>query len=246
MNTMLERIEAASAAQRQLVADASHELRSPLATIHANADLLDAGPLPDASARSVARIHAESVRMGRLIDDLLLLARADDHKLRLRRQDVDLDDLAYAERERIAIEHPALEIEGGIEPVRVAGDPEQLHRAVRNLVDNAVRHAHHAVTISVGIVGGEGQVLVGNDGPPIAAGDRSKIFDRFVRLDDSRSRQGGGAGLGLPIARDILAAHGGTITVDDRPDGAAFRIRMALPAARERSPGSLAADRTVA
>jgi signal transduction histidine kinase len=236
MNTMLERIEAASAAQRQLVADASHELRSPLATIHANADLLDAAPLPDASARSVARIHAESVRMGKLVDDLLLLARVDDHKLRLRRQDVDLDDLVYAERERIAIEHPDLSIEGRIEPIRVAGDPEQLHRAVRNLVDNAVRHARRVVTLSVVAAGGEGQVLVGNDGPPIAGGDRSKIFDRFVRLDDSRSRQDGGAGLGLPIARDIVHMHGGTITVDDRAEGAAFRIRLPVQAAAEHSP----------
>jgi signal transduction histidine kinase len=245
MNTMLERIEAASAAQRRLVADASHELRSPLATIHANADLLDAASLPDPSARSVARIHAESVRIGKLVDDLLLLARVDDNALRLRRTDVDLDDLAYAERERIAVEHPALAVEGSIEPVRVVGDAEQLQRAMRNLVDNAVRHAHRAVTISVGVVDGEGQVLVGNDGPPIAPGDRSKIFDRFVRLDDSRSRQGGGAGLGLPIARDIVHAHGGTISVDDRADGATFRIRLPVPALRERSPSSQAADRTV-
>jgi signal transduction histidine kinase len=245
MNTMLERIEAASAAQRRLVADASHELRSPLATIHANADLLGAAPLPDASTRSVARIHTESVRMGKLVDDLLLLARVDDHKLRLRRADVDLDDLVYAERERIALEHPELSIEGSIDPVRVAGDPDQLHRAVRNLVDNAVRHAHRAVTLSVTAGNGEGQVVVGNDGPPIPAGDRLKIFDRFVRLDDSRSRQGGGAGLGLPIARDIVEAHGGTITVDDRADGAAFRILLPLPAEGQPSPNSQDADRIV-
>jgi signal transduction histidine kinase len=245
MNTMLARIEAAAAAQRRLVADASHELRSPLATIHANADLLDGAPLPDASARSVARIHAESMRMGKLIDDLLLLARVDDHALRLRRGDVDLDDLVYAERERIAIEHPALSVEGSIEPVRVAGDAEQLHRALRNLVDNAVRHARRAVTISVVAAGGEGHVVVGNDGPPIAAADRSKIFDRFVRLDDSRSRQDGGAGLGLPIARDIVHAHGGTIIVDDSADGATFRIRLPVPEVRERSSNSQRVDRTV-
>jgi signal transduction histidine kinase len=183
--------------------------------------------------------------MARLVDDLLLLARVDDHKLRLRRQDVDLDDLVYAERERIAIEHPDLEIEGSIEPVRVAGDPEQLHRAVRNLADNAVRHARRAVTLSVVTVGGEGQVLIGNDGPPIAAGDRSKIFDRFVRLDDSRSRQDGGAGLGLPIARDITHAHDGTITVD-RAEGAAFRFRLPVPAASDRSSNLQDTDRTVA
>jgi signal transduction histidine kinase len=248
MNTMLERIAAASAAQRRLVADASHELRSPLATIHANADLLDAARLPEASARSVARIHTESTRMGKLVDDLLLLARVDDHALRLRREDVDLDDLVYAERERIAVEHPALTVEGGIEPVRVTGDPEQLHRALRNLVDNAVRHARRCVTISVAARDGEGQILVGNDGPPIADEDRGRIFDRFVRLDDSRSRKDGGAGLGLPIARDIVQAHAGTIAVEDRPDGAAFRIRLPAPARADgagRSPDSQVAHRTV-
>jgi signal transduction histidine kinase len=229
MNTMLDRIEAASAVQRRFVADASHELRSPLATIHANVDLLGAAALPEPSARSVHRIHTESARMARLVDDLLLLARIDDHALRLRRADVDLDDLVYAERERVAVEHPALRVEGVVEPVRVAGDPDQLHRVLRNLVDNAVRHARDTVTISLTADDREGRVVVGNDGPPIAAEDRIKIFDRFVRLDDSRSRLGGGAGLGLPIARDIVVAHGGTIIVDDRTEGAALRIGLPMP-----------------
>jgi signal transduction histidine kinase len=229
MNTMLDRIEVASAAQRRFVADASHELRSPLATIHANVDLLDAAALPEPSARSVHRIQTESARMARLVDDLLLLARVDDHALRLRHADVDLDDLVYAERERVAVEHPTLCVQGAVEPVRVIGDPDQLNRVLRNLVDNAVRHARKTVTISLTADDGEGHVLVGNDGPPIAAQDRIKIFDRFVRLDDSRSRQGGGAGLGLPIAREIVLAHGGTIGVDDRADGAALRIRLPIP-----------------
>jgi signal transduction histidine kinase len=229
MNTMLDRIETASAVQRRFVADASHELRSPLATIHANVDLLGAAALPEPSARSVHRIQAESTRMARLVDDLLLLARIDDHALRMRHGDVDLDDLVYAERERVAVEHPALRVEGAVEPVRVAGDPDQLHRVLRNLVDNAVRHARKTVTISLTTDDHEGHVVVGNDGPPIAAEDRIKIFDRFVRLDDSRSRLDGGAGLGLPIARDIVAAHGGTISVDDLAEGAALRIRLPIP-----------------
>jgi signal transduction histidine kinase len=229
MNTMLDRIEAASAAQRRFVADASHELRSPLATIHANVDLLGVAELPETSARPVERIHQESARMARLVDDLLLLARVDDHALRLRREDVDLDDLVYAERERVAVEHPSLRIEGAVTPVRVSGDPDQLHRVLRNLVDNATRHARQSVTISVEPVGGEGHVLVGNDGPAIPAEDRIKIFDRFVRLDNSRSRAGGGAGLGLPIARDIVVAHGGTLSVDDTTDGAVLRIRLPMP-----------------
>jgi signal transduction histidine kinase len=167
--------------------------------------------------------------MARLVDDLLLLARVDDHGLRIRHGDVDLDDLVYAERERVAVENPKLRIDGTVEPVRISGDPDQLHRALRNLVDNAVRHARESVTISLAAHDGEGHIVVGNDGPAIEAGDRDKIFDRFVRLDDSRSRQGGGAGLGLPIARDIVAAHGGTIGVDDLSEGAALRIRLPLP-----------------
>jgi signal transduction histidine kinase len=223
MNTMLDRIEAASAAQRRFVADASHELRSPLATIHANVDLLGAAALPDTSALPVTRIHTESTRMTRLVDDLLLLARIDDQALRLRRADVDLDDLVYAERDRVAVEHPELHIDGLVKPVRVTGDADQLHRVLRNLVDNAVRHARHTVTISLTAEEDQGQVLVGNDGPAIAVEDREKIFDRFVRLDDSRSRLGGGAGLGLSIARDIVLAHGGTLEV---AGAAVFRLRL--------------------
>ncbi|MGW4946893.1 sensor histidine kinase [Actinoplanes sp. NPDC004185] len=228
MNTMLDRIESASAAQRRFVADASHELRSPLATVQANADLLEGAGLDEAPARSVARIRRESARMARLVEDLLLLARVDDAGLRVRREDVDLDDLAYADRERIALEHPRLTVEAAIEPVRVVGDADALQRVLRNLLDNAARHATGTVTVTVRAAGGFAEVSVGNDGPPIPAGDRERIFDRFVRLDDSRSRAGGGTGLGLPIARDIVTAHGGELTVDDLDAGAVMRIKLPL------------------
>jgi signal transduction histidine kinase len=224
MNTMLDRIESASAAQRRFVADASHELRSPLATIRANADLLgEAGP-------PGVRIASESVRMSRLVEDLLLLARYDDSRAVPRRTDVDLDDLGYAERERLALEHPGLTIVAEIVPVRVTGDPDALRRALRNLGDNAARYAAARVTITVRADGDRGELVVANDGPPIEVADRERVFDRFVRLDDSRSRAGGGTGLGLPIARDIVAAHGGTIVVDDLAEGAALRIRLPRPA----------------
>ncbi len=229
MNTMLDRIEAASAAQRRFVADASHELRSPLATVQANADLLDGAGLDEAPARSVARIRRESARMARLVEDLLLLARVDDDGLRVRREDVDLDDLAYAERERIAVQHPRLTVRADIEPVRVTGDADALQRVLRNLVDNAARHAAGTVTLTVRVVDGAAEVRVGNDGPPIPEDDRERIFDRFVRLDDSRSRAAGGTGLGLPIARDIVTAHGGELTVDDLDVGAAMRISLPPP-----------------
>jgi signal transduction histidine kinase len=229
MNTMLDRIEAASAAQRRFVGDASHELRSPLATVQANADLLEAADLPTPAARSVGRIRRESARMGRLVEDLLLLARADDNALRQRRQDVDLDDIVYTERERLGLEHPDLDVRATFEPVRVVGDADGLLRVVRNLVDNSARHAAHSVTISVGTRDEMAEIVVGNDGPPIPPADRERIFGRFVRLDDSRSRSGGGSGLGLAIARDIVIAHGGTLTVDDLDHGTAMRIRLPLP-----------------
>ncbi|WP_285558352.1 sensor histidine kinase [Actinoplanes regularis] len=229
MNTMLDRIEASAAAQRRFAADASHELRSPLTTIRANADLLAGANLDEKPARSIARIRTEGARMSRLVEDLLLLARMDDRQAPPRRQDVDLDDLVFAERERVATEHPALRIEGGVSPVRVTGDPDQLTRVLRNLVDNTVRHARERVTISLAAHVGYGEIVVGNDGPPIPAADRDRIFDRFVRLDDSRSRDGGGAGLGLAIARDIITTHQGTLTIDQLGEGAAMRVR--LPAA---------------
>ncbi|MFF5290645.1 sensor histidine kinase [Paractinoplanes globisporus] len=226
MNTMLDRIEASSAAQRRFVGDASHELRSPLATVQANADLLDAAGLPEPSARSVGRIRAESTRMARLVEDLLLLARADNDELAVRRQDVDLDDLVYTERERVAELHPGVTVRATVEPVRVLGDPDALLRVVRNLMENAARHAASTVMVSAGRRDGAAEIVVGNDGPPIPSADRERIFDRFVRLDDSRSRAGGGTGLGLSIARDIVGAHGGTLTVDDLASGAAMRVRL--------------------
>jgi signal transduction histidine kinase len=229
MNTMLDRIEAASAAQRRFVGDASHELRSPLATVQANADLLEQASLDEPAARSVGRIRSESARMARLVDDLLLLARADDNAQRHRRQDVDLDDILYIERERLGLEHPRLNVRANFEPVRVVGDADGLLRVVRNLIDNAARHAAHTVTISVGARDGTAEIVIGNDGPPIPPADRERVFGRFVRLDDSRSRTDGGSGLGLAIARDIVIAHGGTLTVDDLDRGAAMRIRIPLP-----------------
>ena len=227
MNTMLDRIEAASTAQHRFVADASHELRSPLSTIHAGLDLLGAADLPDQASAHIARMRHESARMARLIDDLLLLARVDESGLRLRHEDVDLDDVVYTERDRIAAERPELRIVAEITTVRITGDAHHLQRALRNLVDNAARHARHTVTISLSANGSDAELVIADDGPGIPAADRDRVFDRFVRLDEDRSRLGGGTGLGMPIARDIVTAHGGTLTVHDAPGGgAALHIRL--------------------
>jgi signal transduction histidine kinase len=166
--------------------------------------------------------------MARLVEDLLLLARVDDHSAAPQHRDVDLDDVVYAARERIALERPDLAVIGAVAPVRVTGDPDQLHRALRNLVDNAVCHARTTVAITLAERDGLAEIVVANDGPPIPPRDRERIFDRFVRLDTSRSRDGGGSGLGLAIARDIVAAHGGSLTVAEAPSGAAMRIAIPL------------------
>ncbi|MEV6932022.1 HAMP domain-containing sensor histidine kinase [Dactylosporangium sp. NPDC051485] len=227
MNTMLDRIEDATAAQRRFVADASHELRSPLATMHAGLDILEHTDLPLFAQSQVRRMHRESTRMAALIADLLLLARADESGLRLRHDDVDLDDLVYAERDRIAVLHPHLRVEAHVAPTRVQGDPQHLQRVLRNLLDNAARHATGQVRIDLSGGDGHAELAVTDDGPGIPPADRERVFDRFVRLDDARSRDGGGAGLGLAIARDIVTTHGGTLTAGDGPSGgAALHIRL--------------------
>jgi signal transduction histidine kinase len=228
MNTMLDRIEAATDAQRRFVADASHELRSPLSTIHAGLDLLGATDLPASAGTHVTRMRHESTRMARLIADLLLLAKMDESGLQLRREDVDLDDIVYTERDRLSAGHPDLKVEVQVVPVRVHGDPHHLQRALRNLLDNAARHSRDRVTISLTADDGTAELTVADNGPGIPAAERERVFARFVRLDDDRSRQGGGTGLGLPIARDVVIAHGGTLTVHTSPDGGAM-LRIRLP-----------------
>jgi signal transduction histidine kinase len=230
MNEMLARLQAGQAVQRRFVADASHELRSPLATIATGLELLardSSGPAADRD--TVTALRGETARLGRLVDALLLLARADESGLRPRFEDVDLDEVAEAERLR-----PAGRIVPRIEAahVRVVGDRGQLAQVVRNLVDNACRHARSTVVVSVQRDGrGEYAALdVADDGPGVPTDQRARVFERFVRLDDARARADGGAGLGLAIVAEVVAAHGGTVDVGGSPlGGALFRVRLPLP-----------------
>jgi signal transduction histidine kinase len=242
MNAMLDRLGAAQATQRRFVADASHELRSPLATIAAGLELLDR----DGTDATVTALRGETERLGRLVDALLLLARADERGLRPCREEVDLDEVADAERRRPF---------GGVvphvdaAPVRVVGDRGQLARVLRNLVDNACRHARSAVLVTVRRVGAEAVVEVGDDGPGVPPAQRGRVFQRFVRLDDARARSDGGAGLGLAIVAEVVAAHGGRVELADSPlGGALFRVRLPAggPAdARRHAPTSLAKTTTL-
>ena len=172
-------------------------------------------------------VLAEGARLQGLVDALLLLARLEEGA-KLAHQVVDLDDLALDEVHR---SRPGdIQLDGSaIGPARVHGDPRLLGQVVRNLVDNAVRHARSRVSVSLAARGSTVELIVDDDGHGIAARDFARVFDRFVRLDEARARDEGGAGLGLAIVREIVDLHDGTVTVGEAPDGGA-RFTVVLPA----------------
>jgi signal transduction histidine kinase len=229
MNEMLARIEAGHTAQQRFVGDASHELRSPLATIISALEVAVAHPELLDEELAAGTLIPEAQRMQALVDDLLLLARADERGLVIRREDVDLDDLAAGEAQRLRRE-TSLAVHTELTPTRLVGDTRALSRVLRNLLENAALHAASRIDVAVASGGGDATVSVTDDGPGIPAVDRERVFDRFVRLDPDRSRSGGGAGLGLAIVREIVAAHRGSVTVDERPGGGT-RMTIQLPLA---------------
>ncbi|OLT15184.1 hypothetical protein BJF78_16380 [Pseudonocardia sp. CNS-139] len=186
-----------------------------------------------ADGSTVAALRGETARLNKLVEALILLARADERGLRPRREEVDLDEVAEAERGRPAEGTVVAEVDA--QPVRVIGDRGQLARVVRNLVDNARRHARSRVAVTVRRVGDQAVLEVRDDGPGVPPADRARVFERFVRLDDARARADGGSGLGLAIVAEVVAAHGGSVELDDASGGGAlFRVR--LPAAAEGPP----------
>ena len=218
----------AAAAQRRFVSDASHELRSPLATIRQHAELAQLHPDATSIDDLAGVVHDEGLRMQELVDALLLLTRLDESPV-IHQGAVDLDDLAFAEITRLRA--GGAEVDGsGVHAARVRGDVRLLGRLVRNLADNAARHARSAVAL--GVLERDGQVLltVDDDGPGVPAAERERIFERFVRLDEARARDAGGSGLGLAIVRAIAEAEGGSVGVEDSPLGGA-RFSVVLPAA---------------
>lgn len=227
MNSMLDRIETSTRARRQFVSDAAHELRSPVATIRQLTEVAHAHPDRTSLPDLVADVHAENLRVQRLVDDLLLLARLDEAPEPVEQRDVDLDDLVLDEARRLRASTDLVVDTSGVTAARVQGDEAALARIVRNLVDNAGRHASRRVALSTNAGDDDGVVVrVEDDGDGIPAQDRERIFDRFVRLDDARSRDTGGSGLGLAIARELALRAGATILVADSPlGGARFDVR---------------------
>ncbi len=219
-NETLAALETSVERQRRFVADASHELRSPIASLRTQLEVGVAHP----ELLDVPGAVADTVRLQRLAADLLLLARLDAGE-RPAAARVDLAALVREELSQRAGDRIPVGT-GELAGVEVAGSRGQLGRVLGNLLDNAQRHAAGQVRVSV-LRAGEWAVLrVEDDGPGVPAADRERIFERFVRLDDARARDDGGAGLGLAIARDVAVRHGGTLAVRDR---AVFELR--LPAA---------------
>ncbi len=233
MNGMLDRLERSADQQRRFVADASHELRSPLTRMRAELEVDLAHPDTadqDATRRSTLE---EVISLQHLVDDLLHLARHDANGSTAapHRQAVDLDDLVAAAVRRVRASGRVAVDTAAVGAAQVVGDASQLARVVANLLDNAVRHAETRVAVEVRTrPDGSAELVVTDDGPGIPIDDRARVFEPFTRLDEARTSGIGGTGLGLAIVRDIVVAHGGTVAVADQP-GAGARFIVTFPAA---------------
>ncbi|GAA0262974.1 HAMP domain-containing sensor histidine kinase [Cryptosporangium japonicum] len=234
LNTMLGRLDAARARQRAFVADAAHELRSPLASLRTQIEVADVTSVPAEPADLLADVE----RLTRLVDDLLLLARMDDapaggpHGARRPAEPVEMSvvaDVAVARSAGARVPVERVDRPGAASAV-VEGDEDALTRVVTNLVENAARYAETRVEVRVGAADDRAWLEVVDDGPGIPAADREKVFARFTRRDDARDRGSGGAGLGLAIAREIVRHHEGTIELSDAsPHGLVATVRIPLP-----------------
>ncbi|MET8980002.1 HAMP domain-containing sensor histidine kinase [Streptomyces sp. NPDC004539] len=227
INSTLQRLDNAALQQRRFVADAAHELRSPLTTLLASLEVALAYPERadwPATATTAAR---QTRRLQALAEDLLLLARLDTRTPTTATEPVDLTALAT----RLTDHHPLADGPLTLScdstgPAFAHGNPDEYERLLRNLVDNAARHAAHRVQITVRGEKDHVVLTVHDDGPGIPPEDAERVFERFVRLDDARSRDQGGTGLGLAIARDLAHRHGGTLTLAPRTLGACFELRV--------------------
>nr|WP_307135930.1 HAMP domain-containing sensor histidine kinase [Streptomyces aurantiacus] len=227
INSTLQRLDDAAAQQRRFVADAAHELRSPLTTLLASLEVALAYPERTdwpAAATTAAR---QTRRLQALAEDLLLLARLDTRAPTTGPETVDLTDLASRLTEQYPLTERSLTLTcDSTAPAPAPGNPDEYERLLRNLIDNATRHATHRIQITVRNQDAWVVLTVHDDGPGVPTADAERIFERFVRLDDARSRDQGGTGLGLAIARDLAHRHRGTLTLTPRTLGACFELRL--------------------
>jgi two-component system, OmpR family, sensor histidine kinase MprB len=226
-NAMLDRLSQSLAAQRQLVADASHELRTPITSLRTNIEVLLASEEMDPAMRRelLTDVVDQSDELGALVGDLIELARGDEPAQQV--EDVRLDALLEDAVARARLHHPRTRYRLDAEPTTVEGRPDRLGRAINNLLDNAAKHGGEGA-VEVRLQGGV--VTVRDHGPGIAPGDRALIFDRFYR--GAAARAGSGTGLGLAIVRQVADSHGGSVSVHAPPGGgAAFELRLPVSGA---------------
>ena len=235
LNDMLSRLAEAQQRQRDLVSDTAHELRSPIASIRAQLEVALDHPDGLDWTETARDVHADTLRLARLTEDLLLLARLDGQPLR--RKPTDLAAVCESVAARYATARVPVRAEtavpGPIKRCVVSGDQDALARLLVNLLDNAVRHAASRVCVSVLRDGGWAVLTVTDDGPGIPPEDAERAFGRFARLDDARARvEAGtgeeGAGLGLAIVRSTAEAHGGTVSLGDAGPGLRAVVRLPL------------------
>ena len=230
MNRMLQRLDDSQRAQRRFISDASHELKSPLASLHQYAEVAASYPDRMSAVDLAEAIRDEGGRLEAIVRGMLVLARADENSLEGSRAEVDLDDILLAEATRLRDSTPLAVDSSGVGAGRVAGSPELLAQVVRNLADNAARHATSRIGLSLMEAETLVTLAVDDDGPGIPPSERERVFERFVRLDEARARDSGGSGLGLAIVRELVAAHGGSVKLGESVLGGA-RIEITLPAA---------------
>lgn len=233
MNAMLARLEHAGDRQRAFVADASHELQTPLASFRAQLEVALAHPeATDWPATARGLLDAD-LAMERLVRDLLFLAREDEGGPPPRTSLFDLDDVVLEEAARLRAVTPVRVDTSRVSAAPVRGARDDLTRVVRNLLDNAARHADGVVTVSLTADARTVTLVVEDDGPGVPQEFRPYLFERFTRADSARAARSGGTGLGLAIVRTIAERHGGTVEAGDRPDGvrgARFTVRLPAPA----------------
>ncbi len=226
LNAMLDRLETSKRVQQEFVSNASHELRSPLTTLLATVDRASNHLEETDWLEFTDTIRREGRRIDSLVDDLFFLARSDERREVMRRDEVDLDDILVEEARRVRQISPISISTAGVQPVRVWGDPAMLRRLVRNIVDNALRFANEEVTFSTRYVGPMAEICVHDDGTGVDATNAERLFQRFVRSDTARSRASGGTGLGLPIVAEIAQRHGGEARFITVESGSTMRIRL--------------------
>lgn len=226
INSMLGRIESSVHRQEAFVADAAHELRTPLATLRARLEVeLRRSSEPD--PQLLGSLLADVVRMADLVDQLLILARGEAALAGAEFDPVDVDDLVVRAAGEFARPGVQLTVHQAT-PVQIMGRLTLLEQVLPNVLANAGRYASERIDVHIDAGDGVVAVSVDDDGPGIPAADRERVFERFVRLDDSRGRSTGGNGLGLAIVAQIVRMHGGTVTASDSPLGGA-RIRIEIP-----------------